>query len=157
MFRRSSSVYNMKRKLPYLFMIFTMWFFAWGVFKTEAEAPVLTAEQKYEYALDDYVARLAICESGQDPKQVTLNDGGSPSYGYVQFKLGTFWAYNQKFKVFPELTIDNLHHYVMQKDKQILMAKTIIKNEKGGYRNWFNCTVGKAHNKIGLPPTLMVD
>lgn len=111
-------------------------------FIARAEAP----EMDYEQKLDIWVENLASCESRNNPKQVNPLDNGSPSYGYVQYKLSTFWNYNKKYNVFPELTMDNLHHYVMQKDKQVAMTKVIIKKEYG-WRNWYNCS-----KKIGLPP-----
>lgn len=136
------------RNLILLIIIFVLLLIFFPQQRSRAEAPEMTYDQK----LDDYVYKLAICESRQNPSLVNPQDGGSPSYGFVQFKLGTFWNYNKKFNVFPELTIDNLHSYVMQKDKQVVMAKAIISGEKDGYKNWYNCTVGNARDKIGLPP-----
>jgi hypothetical protein len=122
--------------------------------KANAEAPMPTPEERFEQDLNTWVHKLAFCESGQNPSSVNQFDGGSPSYGYLMYKLGTFWGYNKQLKVFPELTIDLVHKYAMDKDKSVEMTKAIIRANPKDSKNWYNCTVGNSPNKIGLPPVL---
>jgi len=139
----------MTKKLLILALLISLLIGSFFIERARAEAP----EPTYDDLLEQWVHQLAICESNQTPSLVNQYDGGSPSYGYVQFKLGTMWAYNKKFNTFPEMTIDNLHQMTMQKDVQVKMAMEIIKHDYA-YKNWYNCTVGKAPNKVGLPPKM---
>lgn len=150
--------YNMKKKILILVILAILFGFSF-IIKATAESPAPSPEEamkaallQYDTDMEEWLDGLARCESGNDASQVTYNDGGSPSYGLVQFKLGTFWSYNNKYRVFPELTIDNLHKYVMEGEKQRIMARVIIERNHADYRNWYNCTVGKSPNKVGLPP-----
>lgn len=120
---------------------------------TKAEAPILSLQEQYEKALDEWVDDLFYCESQGDPNAVNWNDGGSPSYGPGQYKLGTFWSYNNRLKVFPDLTLDNLHRYVMDEDKSRIMTKAIINNKWDDWTNWTNCSSNPATpNYAGKPP-----
>lgn len=126
-----------------------------GLFLThisDAESPQLTPEDKYEIALDEWMYKLATCESGNREWVINPHDGGSPSYGLFQWKSQSFLLYNKKFNVFPDLTEDTVVDFMLDSEKAILMTKTVVSKEKNGYKNWYNCTVGQSVNKVGLPP-----
>ena len=95
--------------------------------------------------LDDWIERLIWCESRGNPDAVNWYDGGTPSFGILQFKTDTFWRYNLKYQLLPNLEKNEVPNIIMDSDVQIRLAKRIISN--GGYKNWFNCV-----KSIGLPP-----
>ena len=97
--------------------------------------------------LDKLIEKLAFCESSNNPYAINQFDGGSPSYGYLQIKSDTFWRYNQKHKVLPNLERQEVMNIIMCRDTQIALARKVILNDANGrgWRNWYNC--GK---RIGL-------
>lgn len=102
----------------------------------------------YEAELDAYVrGPLAKCESGNNEKAIHKDDGGSDSIGYVQYKVATWLGYIKKYRL--DYTLDD----IWKKEAQIEVTKLIIKNEKYGYKNWYNCTSNPATpNFAGMPP-----
>lgn len=114
-----------------------------------AEAPQPTEQDKFEIALDEWITRLSICESGGRQEIVNPADGGSPSYGLVQYKIDTFIRYSELYNVFPSLTKANVMSYIMSGENQRVLTKEILRNKPSDARNWTNCT-----NKIGKPPVL---
>ena len=68
------------------------------IFMNRAEAPSLPTENIEETkqtqrpdALDKWIDKLAFCESSNNPEAINRFDGGSPSYGYLQWKEDSFW------------------------------------------------------------------
>ena len=119
------------------------------IFMNRAEAPSLPTENIEETkqtqrpdALDKWIDKLAFCESSNNPEAINRFDGGSPSYGYLQIKSDTFWGYNQKYKVLPDLERQEVMNIIMCKDTQIALAREIIINEANGrgWRNWYHCS-----------------
>src|SRR3990167_1609944 len=49
------------------------------------------------------IAKLAQCESSNNHEIINPHDGGSPSYGLLQWKKSSFFYYNNKYKVLPDL------------------------------------------------------
>ena len=125
--------------LVFLSLLFIGLLLAWATKPVNAFAPQLT----YEDHLYEWVDNLAICESGQDPTKVNWHDGGSPSYGYVQFKEATFDGWNAKLDL--PYTFDD----IMDREAQRHVAVEIIKYDWKEWKNWYNC-----HTKygVGLPP-----
>lgn len=52
-----------------------------------------------EYKLNELAWNLAMCESSQVPDVVVQDDGGSPSYGFLQIKKSTFDWGCKRFKL----------------------------------------------------------
>ncbi len=109
------------------------------VTRAYAFAPTLT----YEDHLYEWVDSLAMCESGQNPDVVNWFDGGSPSYGYVQFKKATWEGWNTKLDL--PYTFDD----ILDIDAQRHVAVEIILYDWDEWSNWYNC-----HTKYGVdfPP-----
>src|SRR3990167_1345781 len=49
------------------------------------------------------IAKLAQCESSNNHEIINPHDSGSPSYGLLQWKNSSFFYYNNKYKVLPDL------------------------------------------------------
>ena len=122
------------------------------VFMDKAEAPSTPPTNKDETqeiqkvaqrpdALDKWIAKLAFCESSNRPEAINQFDGGSPSYGYLQWKEDSFWRYNNVFKVLPNLERGEVLNIIKCKDTQVELARrTILTEHNGrGWRNWWNC------------------
>ena len=118
------------------------------IFMNRAEAPSLPTENIEETkqtqrpdALDKWIDKLAFCESSNNPEAINRFDGGSPSYGYIQWKEDSFWRYNNVFKVLPDLERGEVMNVIKCKDTQIELARRVILTEHSGrgWRNWWNC------------------
>ena len=66
-----------------------------------------------EMPIPDELKQLAKCESGLNPQAVNWNDHGSPSYGLFQWKEDSFWRYNEKYKVLPNLERAEVRNVIM--------------------------------------------
>lgn len=110
---------------------------------TYSQLPKEVILSEYDIELNDWINRLAKCESGNNPSAINHYDGGSRSVGYVQYKDDTWRRYNDKFGL-PYTAED-----IWSKEAQIEVTKEVIKNETNGYKNWYNCTTKLG---VGLPP-----
>lgn len=73
--------------------------------------------------------QLAMCESSGNPNAYVHNDGGSPSYGALQFKLGTFNHFGERYGI--------EHSDIMSKEQQFAIAEKMI--YEGRWEHWYNC------------------
>jgi hypothetical protein len=113
--------------------------------RIKTSKPVLDDSGGKNDPLDAWIEKLIWCESRGNPDAVNWYDGGTPSFGILQFKTDTFWRYNLKYQLLPNLEKNEVPNIIMDSDVQIRLAKRIISD--GGYKNWFNCV-----KSIGLPP-----
>lgn len=90
-----------------------------------------------EVALDARLVKLANCESNNNPKAINPNDGGSPSYGLYQWKVDSFYRYNQKYEILPDLERQEVMNIIYDPDIQTKLTRRVL--EDGGWRNWKNC------------------
>lgn len=88
-----------------------------------------------------WIDKLAECESSLNMQ--ALGDGGK-SKGVLQFQEDTFWRYNEKYKVLPNLERTEVPNVIFDEATQRQLAEFILR-EPDGWRNWFNCS-----RKIGL-------
>jgi len=126
----------MKRKLLYLFLLLSVWFFAWGVLKAKAESPDLSYDQR----LENWVQQVRWEESRGHDMLVILDTNNKYSYGCLQFQMATWNNYSKKYGITEE---------IMNCDAQIKLTKLIVQNEKKGYDNWWTTVHKKG---VGLPP-----
>lgn len=110
-----------------------------GIVKEEPISPPPAKEVVLEY----FVEELAKCESGQDPLVVNPHDGGSPSYGYVQFKELTWVNQIRFYKMLSNAEDKELMNFIHDKDVQIELAKNMLRD--GKWEHWRNCA-----KRIGL-------
>ena len=125
----------------------------------KAEAPSTPPTNKEETkeeiqrpdALDRWITKLAFCESSNRPEAINQFDGGSPSYGYLQWKVDSFWRYNNKYKVLPNLEKQEVYNIIKDRETQIELTRKVLLEEYNGrgWRNWWNCAriVGVAELK----------
>ena len=97
-----------------------------------AEAPLNQEELRIDYILSE----LAYCESRGNPKAHNQDDGGTPSYGLLQFKLRTFNHFGEKY--------DLEHTDVTNPSQQVAIAREMLR--EGRWRHWFTCL--SKHYKI---------
>lgn len=81
---------------------------------------------------------LIKCESGGNIYALNPDDGGSPSYGLVQWKEQSFWYYNEKYKILQDLEREEVLNIIYEPYAQIELAKKVLE-EENGWKNWFNC------------------
>jgi hypothetical protein len=121
----------------------------------QADAPTKSkdeiAQEQFSKDLDDWLYKLAMCESTNNPKAVNLIDSdGKPAYGLYQYKLGTFLGLSKKYNVFPELTVDTVHKYAMDGDKSHHLTREVIKSNPKEADQW-GC---RFKTSVGKPPAL---
>ena len=104
-----------------------------------------TVEDRTPDELDAWIEKLAFCESRNNPEAINWYDGGSPSYGLLQWKVDSFYRYNQLYKVLPDLEKNEVPNIIMEPETQKRLARLVITD--GGENNWFNCV-----KIIGKPP-----
>ena len=112
-----------------------------------AEAPNIMSKNITEVqrpdALDNWLTKLAFCESSNNPDAINWDDVGSPSFGYLQWKTDSFWAYNNLYEVLPDLEKSEVENIITgDKEIQIKLARIVILEEHSGrgWRNWWNCS-----------------
>lgn len=88
--------------------------------------------------LSPLIDKLAMCESGGNPEALNADDGGSPSYGLLQWKADSLWRYNIKYRIIPDIEREEIMNVIMDSDVQIAMAEKVLE-EPNGWRNWYNC------------------
>ena len=115
--------------------------------KTEYSViPEVHAEPSFEGKIEDLkadvVERLKQCESREateDDAVINPHDGGSPSFGLLQFKLATVQHYVKKFEG-KDITRYEALQIAMDEERARALAKQVIFEEVGGVFNWENCT-----------------
>ena len=81
---------------------------------------------------------LANCESGGNPKAINWEDGGSPSYGKYQYKLGTFRRFVRELGMFPETEDAELMNIIMDGEVQDSVTKKVLEDPHN-WPHWTNC------------------
>lgn len=117
----------------------------------QADAPTKSKEEIAQDAflqdLDNWLYKLAMCESTNNPKAVNpMDSDGKPAYGLYQYKLGTFLGLSKQYNVFPELTVDTVHKYAMDGEKAHHLTREVIRTNPKEADLWgcrFKATVGK--------------
>ena len=99
---------------------------------------VIEADPPPPTKLDHILNVLAWCESGNNPNALNPKDGGSPSYGLLQWKEASFFYYNEKHKVLPDIERGEVLNIIMDATAQRMLAKEVLQ-EPNGWRNWYNC------------------
>jgi hypothetical protein len=78
------------------------------------------------------------CESNFNPRAYNPTDGGSPSYGLLQFKISTFRNFGIIYGVFPKgTTLQEAKKYIWRPEYQGAIAMGMMAD--GLYSHWFNC------------------
>lgn len=89
---------------------------------TQAESPVYIP-----YAHQNFLNHLIDCESsGHEHAINPLDLDGTPSFGILQFKPGTLYAYIQKYKVLPDIERGEIMNVIFDGELQIKVAKLMI-------------------------------
>ena len=106
----------------------------------EAQAPIKeivpVEEQKAE--TNPILVELAWCESSNRSNIVILDTNGKYSYGLLQFQEATWIYYMEKYNLAPFAERGELMNLIYDDYTQTKLA-TLILEEKGAWRNWFNC------------------
>lgn len=88
---------------------------------------------------------LALCESSNNPLALNPDDKGTPSYGLFQYKETTWKRYIKQYNLLPEAEEHEYMNFIYDEELQRKLTFLILKNEKDGWRHWYNCGI-----KIGL-------
>lgn len=121
----------------------------------QADAPTKSkyeiAQEQFSKDLDDWLYKLVMCESTNNPKAVNpVDSDGKPAYGLYQYKLSTFLGLSKKYNVFPELTVDTVHKYAMDGEKSHHLTREVIKSNPKEADQW-GC---RFKTSVGKPPAL---
>lgn len=106
----------------------------------QAQAPELTAAQKYENELQAWLTRLEWDESHNNEKIIVLDSNNRYSYGCLQFQLATFTTYARKYAIKGEIG---------SCEAQKELAEAMIKDNWNNWSNWYNSVKYKT---AGYPP-----
>jgi len=134
---------SIKKCLVISIIAFALWLAL--AFKAKADSSQL---------LNEYIGKLIVCESRENPAAFNDNDGkeGLHSYGILQFQIPTIWYYNQKYKVLPDIEYAEIENVIWDTWVQWEFAEKILQ-EPYGYLNWKNCTTNPTQpGYVGLPP-----
>ena len=83
---------------------------------------------------------LAKCESGNNPKAINWNDGGSPSFGLYQFKRGTWVGSVRELSLFPDAEDAELQNLILDRNAQELVVSKLTEDPDKWWL-WKNCMV----------------
>ena len=115
---------------------------------SEAELPV-KVEIDYLDSQPQYIKDLIQCESGGNWNAKVLDVNNRYSYGGLQFQSKTAWVYNEKYKVLPDLELNELPNVINDPYFQVELAKKILA-ENGGFKNWLVCAKMTGLNDLAL-------
>ena len=115
---------------------------------SEAELPV-KVEVDYLDSQPQYIKDLIQCESGGNWNAKVLDVNNRYSYGGLQFQSKTAWIYNEKYKVLPDLELNELPNVINDPYFQVELAKKILA-ENGGFKNWLVCAKMTGLNDLAL-------
>ena len=115
---------------------------------SEAELPV-KVEVDYLDSQPQYIKDLIQCESGGNWNAKVLDVNNRYSYGGLQFQSKTAWVYNEKYKVLPDLELNELPNVINDPYFQVELAKKILA-ENGGFKNWLVCAKMTGLNDLAL-------
>lgn len=99
----------------------------------------LTAEQ--EEKISKFLEELAVCESGNNPEAINPYDGGSPSYGLLQFKIGTLVAYARRYNLYSATEDREFMNLIFDREVQIKVASAMLRESWDNRSHWKNCTI----------------
>lgn len=103
-----------------------------------ADAPVLTKQQIYQEKLNQWIDKLEMAESNDDPKLNYFDVNSRYSRGCLQFQDATWKTETKKFSI-------SGSQFDCSTERQV--AILMIQNNYSSWRNWWNST-----HEIGLPP-----
>lgn len=91
-------------------------------------------------AIELVLDELSDCESNQNPLAINRHDqkDNSHSYGLYQWGIDSFWYYNEKYKVVPNLEKQEVENIIYDPIIQRDLTRLVLK-EKNGWMNWYNC------------------
>lgn len=106
------------------------------------EAPQGAVLEPKSSVLDDVLAKLAYCESRNNP--LAVGDGGL-ARGTLQFHENTFVGFAVKYGLYPYAEKEEIKNFYLDSEEQVRLAKLILTRENEGWRHWKTCS-----EKIGL-------
>lgn len=90
-------------------------------------------------AISRVLAKLSYCESSNNPNAYVHDDGGSPSAGLLQFKIGTFGGY-WKDLINKDVEDQDIQNLWKDPDAQLQLATEMLKQSPKNLRHWSVCT-----------------
>ena len=117
---------------------------------TFRELPLAQQIEIVYYLSENYwdakIKELAWCESRQK-SHIKVWDVGSYSFGYLQFKLGTFLGFGKKYQILPEeITQREALLLIYNENIQTEIAREMLAD--GLWYHWKNCGIRIGLNKL---------
>lgn len=126
--------------------------------------PPVVIEKKVSDAREKWLAKLIQCESRGNPKAINPKDlDGTASYGLLQFKPSTFWAFGEtygivkreknkdepKLVIMPDGSLGSEYDAMMSPFYQKAIVRKMMDDKSVNWHQQFPvCT-----DRYGLPPT----
>lgn len=131
-----------KCKVPYtlILVVLTILIGFFLVVKIAVAPITVKADQEPEIERDDLdriIDQLAWCESRNNENAINPHDPDTASYGLLQFKVDTFYRYNEIYRILPDLERSEVLNVIFDGETQKKLSKNIIRD--GGWKNWYNC------------------
>lgn len=100
--------------------------------------------------LDAWLSKLATAESGNRANIKVLDVNGRYSYGCLQFQMGTFKEYSQRYGIIDPAYVTSWEVLIYNCDLQKRIAKRMIQEKASNWRHWGYTVLNKG---IGFPPS----
>ena len=101
-----------------------------------------TSKTSAKVYLDGIVEDLMQCESSGKPSAINPDDGGSPSYGCLQYKRTTFLEGIEKHLLLREAEASERENFLMDCEVQQKLARKMLSSNVNGWKHWRNCFKG---------------
>jgi hypothetical protein len=89
--------------------------------------------------LDAIVDKLMMCESSGKAHAINPDDGGSPSYGCLQYKKTTFFEGIKIHGLLREAEAREHENFLMDCEVQRVLARKMLTTNVNGWKHWTNC------------------
>ena len=89
--------------------------------------------------LDAIVDELTQCESSGRHGAINPDDGGSPSYGCLQYKKTTFLEAVERYGLLREAEARERENFLMDCEVQRVLARKMLTTNVNGWKHWTNC------------------
>jgi len=82
---------------------------------------------KEEYKHQEFLDFLIQCESGGNEQIINKADtDGTPSYGLLQFKIGTLYYYIKKYNILPDIELGEIMNVIFDGELQVKVFKEMM-------------------------------
>lgn len=100
-------------------------------------------------ALELWIDKLAVAESGNRARLVHRDRDGQLYYGCLQFHAKTFRVYVRRFHLLPKSSREEMMGHIYDCAFQKHLAAMMIRDDPENWKHWR----GTVEKRVGMPPT----